>query len=92
MSKRDPHYLLMRQAELDGWSPAKHGDFNHDEFTAVQQAKFALNGPEARAKSLHDLDNAIGAEDGSSLRAKSDLVRLRQDLSRCHQALLKAGR
>jgi hypothetical protein len=32
MSKRDPHYLLMRQAELDGWSPAKHGDFNHDEF------------------------------------------------------------
>jgi hypothetical protein len=92
MTKRDLHYLIRQQAELDGYSPAKHGDLNHDQFTAVQQVKFALNGPEARAKSLHDLDNAIGAEDGSSLRAKSDLVRLRQDLSRTHQTLLKAGR
>jgi hypothetical protein len=90
MSKRDVHYLIKEQAELDGWN--KSADINTEAFTVYQQYKMVLNRPEARVKALRDIDAAIGADDGSSLRSKADLFELRRQLKKSHEALLKAGR
>jgi hypothetical protein len=87
---RDPHPAIKHQAQLDGWS--QHGDFDRDAFTAYHNFSMVLHGPENRIRALNQIDQQISADDGSSLRQKSDLVRLRRELSKTHEALLKAGR
>ena len=51
-----------------------------------------MNEPAARVAALAQVDAAIGQDDGTSLRAKSQLVSLRRKLSQTHEQLLKAGR
>ena len=86
----DPHDLIKRQQELDGWS--QHATPDPNDFILVQKAKMLLHPPENRAKALHDLDAAIDASSTGNLRQTSDLVRLRRELSRTHEEMLKAGR
>jgi hypothetical protein len=88
----DLHPLIKKQAELDGFSEAKHGPLQLDRMIATQKLKALFHDPKGRAQALQDLDDRIAEQDGSSLRAKSDLVRLRQEYAKAHQALLKAGR
>jgi hypothetical protein len=85
---RDLHPLLKQVAERDGIS--QHSDLDHDDFAAVQTFKAILHGPANRIQALHELDQAIAAEDG--LRAKSKLFALRRKLSHTHEQMLKAGR
>jgi hypothetical protein len=92
MSKRDPHPLIKQQAELDGYSERKHGEFDPDHFQAVQQLKFALREPDRRAKALQDVENAIAAPDGASLRSKSELLRLHRALKLTDVNMRKANR
>jgi hypothetical protein len=90
MSKIDPHPAIRNVANTDGWS--QHGDVDHDTFCTYQQAKLVMHPPASRVQVLNDLDQVIGAEDGTSLRAKSNLVDLRKKLSLTHEQLLKARR
>jgi hypothetical protein len=87
---RDLHPALKYQAELDGWSQG--ADIDRDAFTVVQQFKMAMHQPEQRRQALAQIDQALSAEDGQTLRSKSQLFDLRRKLSQTHEALLKAGR
>jgi hypothetical protein len=84
------HPAIKHWARRQGWSQHDEPDF--DTFSVTQQYRMALSTPEDRMQALNDIDAALAAEDGTTLRAKSDLMRLRQEMSRTHEALLKAGR
>ena len=86
----DRHPLLKRAQELDGWS--QHADVDPNDFISLQKYKMLLHPPENRARALHEIDAAIDASEGGNLRQTSDLVRLRRELSKTHEELLKAGR
>jgi hypothetical protein len=90
MSKQDLHPTLRHQASLDGWS--QHGDVDFNSFATHTQAKMVLHGPAERMKCLNQLDSIIGADDGATLRSKSQLAQLRRKLSHTHESMLKAGR
>jgi hypothetical protein len=88
MSNRHPK--IVEQARMDGFS--QHDDVDFQTFSNLQQAKFFMNGPTERMRALNAIDEAISADDGSSMRAKSVLFRLRNELSAVHEKLLKASR
>jgi hypothetical protein len=90
MSKKDLHPVIRRAADLDGWS--QHADVDIDAFTALNQAKLAMYGPQARMQALRAIDEAISTDDGTTLRSKSQLALVRRRLSYTHEQLLKAGR
>ena len=75
---------------LDGAS--QHYDIDREAFVSMQQAKMLLHPPENRVKALLDIDAAIDASEGGNLRQTSELVRLRRELSKTHEQMLKAGR
>jgi hypothetical protein len=87
---RELHKKILEQAREDGWS--QDADVDLDTFAQLHQARMALYGPTERMRLLNNVDAAIGEEDGTRLRAKSDLLRLRRSLSHTHEKLLKAGR
>ena len=89
MSK-DPHPAIRSVANTDGWS--QHEDIDHVTFVTHQQAKFVVHPPTSRIQVLNELDQVIGQNDGTTLRAKSQLVDLRKKLSLTHEQLLKARR
>ena len=64
----------------DEWSPDKALDH------------FALYDVPSRVDALEQLDREMDSADTSNLRAYSRLGRLRTDVNRLHQAMLKAGR
>jgi hypothetical protein len=86
----DPHPVIRRAANMEGWSEG--ADIDHDAFAALNQVKLAMHGPQARMQALETIDQQIGADDGTTLRSKSQLVSLRRKLSYTHERLLKAGR
>jgi hypothetical protein len=86
----DLHKKILEQAREDGWS--QDADVDLGAFAQVHQARMALMGPTQRMRILNNVDAAIGEQDGSTLRSKSDLLRLRRSLSHTHESLLKAGR
>jgi hypothetical protein len=90
MSENDMHPALKYQAELDGWSQG--ADIDRAVFDAYQSFKMTLHDPQIRRAAIDQVDRAIGEDDGITLRSKSQLVQLRQKLSRTHEMLLKAGR
>ena len=90
MSKIDPHPAIRSVANTDGWSQS--ADIDHSDFCVYQQVKFVIHPPASRMQVLNDLDRVIGADDGTSLRSKSQLVDLRKKLSATHEQLLKARR
>jgi hypothetical protein len=90
MSENDMHPALKYQAELDGWSQS--AEIPRDVFDAYQSFKMTLHDPQIRRAAIDQVDRAIGENDGQTLRSKSQLVLLRQKLSRTHEMLLKAGR
>jgi hypothetical protein len=90
MSENDMHPELQYQAELDGWGQG--ADVDPDVFAAVQQVKLALHSPQTRRAALNEIDKCIGRDDGTTLRAKSQLMDLRRKLSGTHQRLLRIGR
>ena len=90
MSNEDPHPAIRNVANTDGWS--QHAAVDHVTFVTHQQAKFVIHPPASRIAVLNDLDRVIGQDDGTSLRAKSQLVDLRKKLSATHEQLLKARR
>jgi hypothetical protein len=93
MSNKDPHPLLKQAAEKnDGYDEAAHGPFDHDGFTRYQIYKSILHPPANRMQALNELDSAIAANDGTSLRAKSQLVDLRRKLGVVHSRLCKFGK
>jgi hypothetical protein len=89
MSK-DSHPAIKQWAEQQGWS--QDAEVDRDSFTGAQQYRMCLSSPASRMKALHDIDAAISAEDGQTLRSKSQLLELRRSLSVTHEGLLKAGR
>jgi hypothetical protein len=90
----DPHESLKRVAEGDGWSAQRHGDWSDDQFIATQKAKMLLHPVDSRVKALQDLDAVISASntDGSSRRKQAGLVRVRREMARAHEMMLKVGR
>jgi hypothetical protein len=93
MSTKDPHYLLKQMAEQqNGYDEVAHGEFDHDQFAATQALKSILHPPVTRMNALNDLDNVIGANDGTSLRQKSQLLDLRRKLGVVHSRLCKIGK
>jgi hypothetical protein len=87
---RDLHKKILEQAREDGWSQDADVDLGH--FAEVHQRRMVLMGPTERMRLLNNVDAAIGEQDGSTLRTKSDLRRLRRSLSHTHEALLRSGR
>ena len=59
---------------LDGYSD----DVDQETFVGLQNAKFLLASPADRAAALQNLDSLIAADDGTSLRAKAELLNLTQ--------------
>jgi len=86
----DSHPAIKHWAELQGWP--ENSEIDKDHFAGVQQLRMVVSSPESRMKALHDIDAALTANDGTTLRAKSDLLRLRREMSKTHQALLRSGR
>jgi hypothetical protein len=86
----DPHYLIKEQAELDGWG--KDATIDPEAFIRLQCWKACYAPVENRVAAIRAVDQAIGQDDGSSLRAKSQLFELRRSLSQLHEGLLKAKR
>jgi hypothetical protein len=86
----DRHPKIREQALEDGFS--QHDPIDMNAFTRIQEAKFYANPPEARMRALNSIDEAISANDGTSMRAKADLFRLRNELSFVHEKLLAARR
>jgi len=91
MSKDDPHPVIKWAAERDGYDE-KTQEFDHDQFVAYQSYKSILHPPATRMQALNDLDAAIGANDGTSLRAKAQLFDLRKKLGVVHSRLCKFGK
>jgi hypothetical protein len=92
MSTKDPHPLLKQIAEQNGYDETAHGEFNHDQFAAQQAVKSILTKPVDRMTALNDLDTVIAANDGTSLRAKSQVFDLRRKLATMHSRLCKFGK
>jgi hypothetical protein len=93
MSKDDPHPIIKWAAEHnDGYNEQAHGEFDHDHFAAYQAYKSILHKPAERMQALNDLDAAIGANDGTSMRAKAQLFDLRKKLGVVHARLCKFGK
>jgi hypothetical protein len=91
VSKDNMHPELGYQSELDGWS--QNADVDPAAFAMWQQVKMVMtNDPQTRRAALNEVDRAIGRDDGTTLRSKSQLMDLRRKLSQTHEALLKAGR
>ena len=90
MSNNDEHPAIRNVADADGVVPGAHID--HNGFCVYQQAKFVVTPPAQRAIALRDIETAIGLDDGTSLRAKSQLMDLHKKLSFTHRAMTKAGR
>jgi hypothetical protein len=65
---------------MDGNNPNEHID--PEKFRLMQSAKLVLHTPRERANYIQQLDEAIGADDGTSLKSKAELVQLRQDMAR----------
>jgi hypothetical protein len=86
----DEHPAIRNVADSDGVAPGAHID--HEGFCAYQQAKFIISPPAARAQAIRDIETAIGLDDGTSLRSKSQLLDLHKKLSFTHRAMRKAGR
>jgi hypothetical protein len=88
---RDEDHPLLKQVAGDlGFS--QHDDINPDYLAGYYQSVAILNNPGTRMRALNDLDTVIGAEDGTTLKSKAQLLQIRQSLSRTHELLLKAGR
>jgi hypothetical protein len=90
MSNEDLHPELRYEAELAGLPEG--ADVDRDAFNAYQQFRMALNSPQTRRAALNEIDKCIGRDDGTTLRAKSQLLDLRRKLSGTHERLLKIGR
>jgi hypothetical protein len=87
---RDLHPKIIEQAREDGWS--QDADVDLGRFTELHQAHMVLMGPADRMRILNRVTDAIGADDGTSIKSKADLLELRRSLSRTHEALLRSGR
>jgi hypothetical protein len=90
MSKNDMHPALKHQANLDGWTDTENID--HSNFVNYQAFKALLHSPETRMQALNDLDRAIAAEDGTSIRSKAQLLEVRRRIAHTDAAMRKAGR
>jgi hypothetical protein len=89
MSK-DLHYIIKKTHEGDGNPRGSHID--PERFRQHQSAKFILHTPRERIHYLEQLDEAIGADDGTTLQAKAQLLQLRTEMRRTHEQLVALKR
>jgi hypothetical protein len=90
MTNRDPHPLIKWQATHDGWGEGE--EIHPEAFSLFHRAKSVLQSPQERMQVLRNLDSIIGADDGTSLRSKAELLNIRRGLAQTHHHLSKAGR
>ena len=64
------HPKLNEQKAMDGFDE----DVDPETFTDLQRVKFLLSHPADRVAGLQNIDSLISADDGASLRSKSQLV------------------
>ena len=73
----------------------KYSDMEGEERMAMLErvaVQVALYAPEARVQFLKELDNAIEAGDGSTLRSKAQILSLKRSVEDSHRKLRLAGR
>jgi hypothetical protein len=87
---QDPHPLIKRVHEADGNPRDAHID--PEQFRTHQSAKFALITPRKRVYHLSELENAMAAQDGTTLKSKAQLLQLHRELRRTHEQLLAMKR
>ena len=86
----DDHYIIQRTHEGDG-NP-RDAEINPSQFRLHQSAKFILHIPRERQNFLEQLDEAIGADDGTTLKSKAQLLQLRSEMRRTHEQLIALKR
>jgi hypothetical protein len=89
MSDNDPHPIIAKISEGDGISPDR---YDPEQWRTHQSAKFLLHSPRERIEALEQLDDAIGRDDGTTLRRKAGLMQLRAEMRKTHAQLLALKR
>lgn len=86
MPEHEPHPLLKGLAEHSAFGDTR------DDIHRQAAIEFALCAPHVRVDTLHKLTDQITADDGVSLRRKSQLLGLDRELRTLHERMRRVGR